>query len=188
LKEEEMAKEWSDAEDAVGGIAAGLIPNFHAELATARIKYVFVSEASSKGGQELIGRVKKVSGFLEWVLECDFLVETAQNKWNELEASQRTAYIDHMLERCTGEEDEKTGGMRWKLREPDVQEFSSILDRHGAWHTALAGFVSVAKRVNLQGLEEEEENLNVEEEQVQQSEAASGGGDDDAFGVLDTEA
>lgn len=181
-----MPKEWSEADDSVGVIAAGLIPNFHAELATARIKYVFVSEASMKGGQELIGRVKKVSGFLEWAIECDFLVETAQDKWNELEASQRTAYVDHMLERCTGEEDEKTGGMRWKLRDPDVQEFSTILDRWGAWHTALAGFVSVAKRVNLQGLEDEEENLNVvEEQQVQQTEGPGASSDDDTFGVLD---
>lgn len=164
-----MPKEWSEADDSVGTIAGGLIPNYHAELASARIKYVFVSEASMKGGHELYGRVKKVAGFLEWAIECDFLIEVALDKWNELEAHQRTALVDHLLERCTGEEDEKSGEMKWKLREPDVQEFASILDRYGAWHTALAGFVSVAKRVNLEGFEEEEEeNLNLVDQQVQQ--------------------
>jgi hypothetical protein len=164
-----MAKEWSEAEDTVGTIAGGLIPNYHAELASARIKYVFVSEASMKGGHEQYGRVKKVSGFLEWAIECDFLIEVALDKWNELEAHQRTALVDHLLERCTGEEDEKSGDMKWKIREPDVQEFASILDRYGAWHTSLAGFVSVAKRVNLEGFEEEEEeNLNLVDQQVQQ--------------------
>lgn len=167
-----MSKEWSKAEDTVGSIAKGLIPNYHGELASARILYVYVSEASSKGGHEQYGRVKKVSGFNEWALECDFLIEVALDKWNELEAHQRTALVDHLLERCTGEEDEKSGEMRWKLREPEVQEFASILDRYGAWHPALAGFVSVAKRANLEGFEEEEEeNLNLVDTQVQQSES-----------------
>jgi hypothetical protein len=169
-----MPKEWTEADDSVGTIAGGLLPNYHAELVSARIKYVFVSEASKKGGHDLYGRVKRVSGFLEWAIECDFLIEVALDKWNELETHQRTALVDHLLERCTGEEDEKTGNMRWKLREPDVQEFSSILDRHGAWHNSLAGFVSVAKRVNLDGFEEEEEeNLNLVEEQVQQGEGSA---------------
>ena len=74
--------------------------------------------------------------------------------WNESEAHERTAILDHLLERCTGEESEKDGSMGWKIREPDVQEFSSILDRHGAWNTTLAGFVSVAQKVDLSGFEE----------------------------------
>jgi hypothetical protein len=156
-----MAKTWEEANDTVGVIAGGLIPNYHPELATARIQYVFVSEASSKGGQELLGRVKKLAGFLEWSLESDYVIEVAQDKWTSLEQHQRTALVDHLLERCTGEEDEKTGEMRWKVREPNVQEFDTILDRHGAWHPQLAGFVSIAKRVNLDGLlEEEEADLN----------------------------
>ncbi len=168
-----MAKTWEEATDTVGVIAGGLIPNYHPELATARISYVFVSEASSKGGQDLLGKVKKISGFLEWALEYDFLIEVAQDKWATLEQQQRTALVDHLLERCTGEEDEKTGEMKWKLREPNVQEFDSILDRHGAWHPQLAGFVSIAKRVNLDGLlEEEEANLN--DEKVETTEAGPG--------------
>lgn len=157
-----MAKSWEEATDTVGVIAGGLIPNYHPELATARISYVFVSEASTKGGQDIRGRVKKVAGFLEWALDVDFIIEIAQDKWQELEPSQRTALVDHLLERCTGEEDEKNGNeMKWKLREPDVQEFSSILDRYGAWHQQLAGFVSIAKRVDLNDLiQEEEANLN----------------------------
>lgn len=158
-----MAKEYSDADDTVGFIAKGLIGNYHPELAEARILYIFVSEASKKGGVELYGRVKKVSGFNEWYMEVDFIIEVAADKWNELDASQRTALVDHLLERCTGEENEKTGEMSWKIREPDVQEFESILNRHGAWHSTLAGFVSVAQKVNMTGLiEEEEQDLNDE--------------------------
>lgn len=176
-----MAKEWSEANDTVGTIAGGLIANYHPELATARINYVFVSEASSKGGQKVLGKVKKISGFLEWLTEADFIVEIALDEWNGLEEHQRTALVDHLLERCTGEEDEKTGDIKWRVREPDVQEFSSILDRHGAWHTSLAGFVSVAQRVNLEGFAEEEEtDLNDEEAVQQQAEGPAEAADEDS--------
>jgi hypothetical protein len=150
-----MSKVYSLAES-VQTIASGLIPNYHAELAEARIGYVFVDKASMKGGQALFGKVKKFAGYLEWALELDFLVEVAADKWNELAEAERTALVDHLLERCTGEEDEKTGALNWTTREPDVQEFSTILDRHGAWHSSLVGFVSIAKKVNLDGLVEEE--------------------------------
>lgn len=153
-----MSKEWTDAEE-VETIANGLIGNYHAELAEARIWYVFVTQASKKGGVELFGRVKKVSGFNEWALERDFIIEVALDKWNPLDPAARTALVDHLLERCTGEEQED-GSFKWKIREPDVQEFASILVRHGAWHAQLAGFVTVAQRVNLTGLIEEEEDLN----------------------------
>lgn len=161
-----MAKEWSDADDTVGAIAAGLIPNFHPHLADARMWFLFVSEASKKGGHELLGRVRKVSGLLQHVMDKDFLIEIPSPKWQELEADGRTALVDHCLERCLGEEDEKNG-MKWSLREPEVQEFASILDRHGAWHKGLAGFVAVSKRVNLDGFIEEGEgeaaDLNADE-------------------------
>lgn len=162
-----MAKEWSDADDTVGAIASGLIPNFHPHLADARMWYLFVSEASKKGGHELLGRVRKVSGLLQHVIDKDFLIEIPQPKWNELEAEGRTALVDHCLERCLGEPDEKNNdAMKWSLREPEVQEFASILDRHGAWHKGLAGFVAVSKRVNLDGFIEEENeatDLNADE-------------------------
>jgi len=148
-------KTWEEATDTVGMIAGGLIPNYHPDLSTARINYVFVSEASTKGGLKVMGRVKKLAGFLEWALEGDYVIEVAQDMWATLEPHQRTALVDHLLERCKGEEDEKTGEMRWKVREPDIQEFSSVLDRNGAWHSQLAGFVSIAQKVNLDGLLQE---------------------------------
>jgi len=154
-----MSKIYSEAED-VAQIASGLIPNFHPELAEARISYVYVDKASNKGGRALYGKVKKFSGYFEWALERDFVVEVAADLWQELSDPQKTALVDHLLEHVTGEEDEKTGVMNWLTREPDVQEFSSILNRHGAWHQALAGFASIAQKLDLSSLvETEEENL-----------------------------
>lgn len=170
-----MAKEFIEAET-VAQIANGLIPNYHPELATARILYIFVSKASTKNGQEVWGKAKKLSGLFEWYSEKDFLIEVAKDKWDALNAKERTALVDHLLERCTGEEDEENGGaMKWKLRDPDVQEFSSILQRYGAWHKGLHSFVSIAKGIKLDEIIAEEAEIDLsegeeEEEQVGSSE------------------
>ena len=146
-----MPKMYSSAES-VEAVAQTLIPMYHPEIATARVKYTFVDKASVKNGRPVLGKVRKISGSLEYLLECDFLVEVALDQWNEKSAEQRQALVDHLLERCTGEEDEQNGDMKWTTREPDVAEFTAILRRHGAWNDELAGFASVAKTVDIDGM------------------------------------
>lgn len=160
-----MAKEYSDAET-VEQIANGLIPNHHPELGTARIQYVHVSKAGSKNGRELWGKARKVSGLWEWALEKDFVIEVALDKWNEMDASQRTALVDHLLECCTGDEDEESGDMKWKIRDPEVQEFATVLERHGVWHSGLMSFVQVAQSINLDHLIQEEAEVDLAEDLV----------------------
>lgn len=160
-----MPKEYTSAES-VESIAGGLIPNYHPEIAGARIMYSFVSEASKKNGKEVLGTAKKLSGFNEWALEADFVIIVALDKWNDLTENQRTALVDHLLERCTGEEDENSGEMKWKMRDPDVQEFPTILHRHGAWNEDLQGFVSMAASIDLDQIVDEE--TEEEEEETQQ--------------------
>jgi len=143
-----MPKLYSTAES-VEAIAQQAIPMFHPHLATARISYIYVDTAAMKNGRPILGKVRKVAGILEYMLEKDFILEVPVDQWNELSDTQRHALVDHLLERCYGEENEESGDMKWSTREPDVQEFSTILRRHGAWNDDLAGFVSVAKTVNV---------------------------------------
>lgn len=159
-----MAKEYNEAET-VERIANGLIPNYHPELAEARIMYVFVDKAGTKNGREVWGKSQKVSGLWEWALERDFVIQVAQDKWNELDETQRTALVDHLLESCTGEEDEDSGEMKWKIRDPEVQEFSSILKRYGAWHVGLQSFVQIAKEIDLDSIIEQEAEVDLSEEE-----------------------
>jgi len=149
-----MAKEYGAAES-VEEIALRLIPTYHPELATARIVYIFVDKASKKAGRSVLGKARKISGALEFLLEQDFLLEVAMDCWNELTDRQRNALVDHLLESCTGVEDEKTGDMKWAMREADVKEFTSILNRHGAWTDELSGMVEVAQRLNLEARAQE---------------------------------
>lgn len=148
-----MAKVYGMA-DTVEEIAKKLIPTYHAELATAEIRYVFVDKASMKSGRPILGKSRKISGAMEFLLDANFMIEVALDQWNDLSERQRTALIDHLLECCTGEEDEEDAGaeMKWKIREPDVHEFRTILQRHGAWNEDLSGFVSVARRVNVDSM------------------------------------
>lgn len=136
--------------ESVEEIALRIIPAHHSELATARIQYIFVDKASMKNDLPVLGKTKKVSGALEFLIEKDFLVEVALDQWREATERKKEALVDHLLECCTGEEDPKTGAMKWVMRTPDIQEFTAILSRHGAWHDALIGMVEVAQRLNIE--------------------------------------
>ena len=166
-----MPRIYAEAEN-VKALAGGLIANYHPELSTARMRYIFVDKASKKGGVDVLGKARKISGPLEYLLELDFLIEVALDKWQELSGEQRQALVDHLLEHCTGEEDEKTGEMKWVVREPDVREFASILRRHGAWNEALGAFVLVAQEAGIDAIAEEEAGV-VQPQTQTQSEASA---------------
>jgi hypothetical protein len=123
---------------------------------------MFIDRTPKKGGRELYGKAVKVSGRWETLTELDFIVEVALPKWNDLSEDQRTALVDHLLERCHGEEDEETGAYKWSLREPDVQEFSTILKRHGIWNESLTSFVQVAQGLDIASIIQEETGASVE--------------------------
>lgn len=146
-----MPKIYGDAESAES-IALKMIPMYHPELATARIKYLFVDKASMKNGKPVKGKVRKITGIIEHLIANDFLFEIALDQWNETTEQGRNALIDHLLERCTGEESEDDGSMKWSMREPDVQEFATVLRRQGAWNEDLVALVQVAKSVNIDDL------------------------------------
>lgn len=148
-----MSKLYGAAET-VEEIADRLLPTYHPELATARIKYLGVDKGSKQNGKAVLGKASKVSGVYEFLTESDFVILVALDTWNDLDDRKRTALVDHLLEACTGEEDD-TGAMKWKMRKPDVNEFTSILNRHGAWTDELAGMVEVAQRLNIEARAQE---------------------------------
>jgi hypothetical protein len=160
-----------DRADTLKEIANSLIPTYHPELATARFEYIWVDKAGAKGGKPVLGKIRKLSGSLEFLLQLDFLMEVPLDKWNDLTPVQRTALVDHLLERCWGAESEEEGdaSIKWSVREPDVQEFSSILKRHGAWTEDLQGFTSVAKEIDIDGMVEDVLQGSSNQEQVLQN-------------------
>lgn len=156
-------------------IADSLISTYHPELATARVKYLFQEKAGKKNGKPLFGKAQKCSGLLEHFADTDFLLIVGQDIFNTLEQQARVAAIDHLLECCTGVEDEKdpAAPMKWSTREPDIREFGTILSRYGAWNAELGGFISIA-----QGLLDEDTGV------VQPVVRAATGTDDELAGIF----
>lgn len=122
---------------AAENLAKNLISNYHSDLVSARIKYICRNKAAKKGGKPVPGNIYKMAGKYTYLTDCDYVMEIALEVWNDFSQSQRLALTDHLLARCFGIEDEKTGEMRWKIRPPEVQEFSEIVERHGQWNESL---------------------------------------------------
>lgn len=158
---DDMSAEYSSAES-VEAVAQSLLATYHPELATARIAYMFIDRVPRKGGRELFGKAVKVSGRWENLTELDFCIEVSLPKWQELSEAQRAALVDHLMERCSGEE-EDDGAYKWTLREPDVQEFSTILKRHGNWNESLTSFIEVAQSLDIASIVREETGESVED-------------------------
>ena len=142
--------------DAVREIAEKLIPKFHSEIASANILYVSRNKAPKSGGKLVPGKVYKLSPLYRYLTttslaeqqkngsmdrdnlpQADFIVEVALETWNPMSPNNRIALIDHLLARCVGVEDEKTGAMKYALRPPQVQEFPEVAERNGAWNDDL---------------------------------------------------
>jgi hypothetical protein len=144
-----MPKEYVDAES-VEVMAKQILPGFHPELVEAKIKYYFVSEHAMKGGRAISGKARKLSGAAQFLAGgYNFAIEVAMDLWNNMSEAQRRATIDHLLEYCTGVEDEDSGEMKYTMREPDVKEFSTIIRRHGAYNDDLAGLIQVAHTIRI---------------------------------------
>ena len=140
----------------VEDVAARILPTYHSELVSAKIKYVGVDKASKSNGRVVLGKASRLSGMNELLAEANFVILVALDEWNKMDDRKRTALVDHLLEQCTGEEDDRNGGaMKWKMRKPDIHEFTSVLNRHGAWTDELSGMVEVAQRLNIEARAQE---------------------------------
>lgn len=143
-----MAKEYFETET-LGQMAQELIKTYHPELLTAKIKYLWVTEGTTKGAQKVYGTASKVSPVVKLLTGFDFIIIMAMDFWKELDATQQQAALDSKLECCTGKEDEKTGEMTWVIRQPDILVHTDTVRRWGAWQDSLVAFVSVAKELDL---------------------------------------
>lgn len=134
--------------DTLGSLAGQLIPNYHPELVTARIAYLFLDKAVKSGSQLIGGKAYKVSGKWEFMTNLDFVIEVSLPYWREASEEKRTAIMDHLLEYCSAEEQED-GSMKWLVRKPDLVEFSTVVGRNGAWNDAVENFVTLAQDLDV---------------------------------------
>lgn len=114
-----------------------LIGNAHPHLADIMndIVVIFKEKCSRKGGIPILGKTSKAPAILSVLGEhtYEFVIELGADCWNNLNGEQRTALLDHQLCFIGGEEDEKSGEMKYFLSTPDVYYFSEEINRNGNW-------------------------------------------------------
>ena len=139
-----MAKEpieYTFAED-VEEIGRKLIYDYHNHLEHVRIAYLFLNKEQRCKGSLVAAKAKKVSEEYRMLTNYDFLIIISAPIWVSLTSKQQEAILDHELEHCWTDEDD-LGNRTFKILPHDVEEFSSIIRRHGLYEKTLVHFGSV---------------------------------------------
>jgi hypothetical protein len=122
-------------------MAARLIDNIHTHLAEAKIKYLFRTGKWELRGKTLYGRAEKVSAKWKYLTEFDFVVTINRDIWFVNKPEIRQAILDHELTHCARGEDDKQGNPKWYIMPHTVEDFVSIIQRHGLWTNELKNVV-----------------------------------------------
>lgn len=155
--------EYLDAPPDVVSLAAELIAGWHQDLAGARIEFVFVKPTPKSKGRRILGRARKITGLnahlarhassdsLDTLAEPApfFVIELARIPWTSMERSERLALLDHELSHCYVDDD---GALA--LVPHDVEEFTAVLERRGAWTPDLEEFLAAGARQQRLGDDE----------------------------------
>lgn len=127
-------------------IAESLIPKFHRRLTAADIGYFFVKKPVDEDETmtgDVVAKVKKAPSHIRHFIGMDFMVFFYDGYWEVMNRSQRRAVVDHELEHCTA----KDG--TWEIRDHDLIEFRSIIDRHPHFNASFAKLIAQVKSGEL---------------------------------------
>lgn len=142
-------------------IGKKMVEQYHPDLRGTRIEYVFRSKATKRHGRATAGTAQKYTGLKAMLATpgaqssedlAFFVITIARDIWETLDPRKREALVDHELEHCRIEVDED-GDAHLTMRGHDIEEFSSIVGRHGLWSDDLEWFVTSlpAEQLDLLG-------------------------------------
>lgn len=112
-------------------------------LADDRIKFFFVEKGSFDGKARMIrgATAEAASGTV-------FIVEVNYAHWNEIGESERWALVDTQLCRCGGEYNDQDGVWKYTKDKPNIEAFTSVVERWGPYSDDLVEFMSKCKVKN----------------------------------------
>lgn len=116
-----------------------------------RIEYLFTDKAQTTGGKQTWGTARKISSLAAFLAgepdrnddvlgEPFFVITIWEDLWKRLDEPMRAALLDHELCHCGAEYDDK-GKTKLFIIPHDLEEFSAIYARHGAWSAAIREFL-----------------------------------------------
>lgn len=134
-----MAEMWL-AEEGVRATIRDLIAKYHPDLALYEdeIAVVFKEKATKTGDQVILSKTGKASPLVNLLAEgkqWKFVVYLGADAWQELNASQQVALLDHCLCSLRVEEGED-GKQKFYIAPPDVSFYKGEIERHGMWRTS----------------------------------------------------
>lgn len=146
-------------------IALKLISEHHRHLINVKIEYLFSSKEMKSKGKIVLGSMRKISSlnaFLAGEQAADgpgafFCMVINAPAWDGLNEAQRVALVDHEL--CHAWVEEKEDGTPvYQILAHDVEDFSSVILRHGLWTEDLVQFNDVMVQAAQKSLYEEDED------------------------------
>jgi hypothetical protein len=122
----------------------------HPDIDGARIAYVLVPGAEPVEGKRIeLGRARKVSKIVRLLTDTDFIISLNWLMWQQLDDAQQKALLDHELTHCVPDINAKGDMVGWKIRKHDVEDFVSVIDRHGLWTRDLEVLGEHMRQLNL---------------------------------------
>lgn len=139
-------------------IAQELIDNYHPHLQYFGIAYLFKPAKAAENTQNTEERPKRRGRKPQkvWIAKCalvnaryrilfardyQFIITADQEIWDELSEAQRIAVMDHEL--CHAVTDEEGNP---KIRRHDLEEFRSVVARHGMYLADIQAFAEALRR------------------------------------------
>lgn len=128
-------------------ICRKLVMQWHGHLADA---YVLVVGKPGPSPRPKAAWTKRATPMDKFLLakageRADYLIVVMLDQWAAWTPKQKEIVLDHELTHCSGRNER---GL-WALRDHDVEEFTEILERHGAWTPRLDKFVAAARQLPL---------------------------------------
>jgi predicted metallopeptidase len=142
-----MALEFRAAKD-LQPIIDRIIELFYPLVQGATVRAVYRS-TKFPDSSHTVARIEKITGLRAWLYsrvdgepEPFFLIQIVVPNWDNFEARQHVAILDHEI--CHIHYNDETDVMG--LRPHTVEEFPEVVDRHGAYHPSLERFYEALAR------------------------------------------
>jgi hypothetical protein len=150
----------------------------HTDLAAqdARLCILMRSPAATRRGKTVLGTAAKASAKDCALLgeDVQFIITLSQDDWKVMPDRQKRALLDHELCHCRAEVDDD-GETKWSLAGHDIEEFTDILKRHGAWNDSIVQVVEVLQQLDLFGDPQQQFKSEVRSELEKAGVMAEGG-------------
>jgi hypothetical protein len=127
-------------------LADTVIDKANRELRELKILYAWDGNDRKSKGRPMLGETRKLGAFQRWLASGfndvedgqQFLISINRRQWlAHTDSRWREALLAHQLA-AIGKKTDSDGNEVWVVREPDIAEFSEVIERYGLWNQQLA--------------------------------------------------